>query len=109
MSAERLLSAFVITVALLGRAAAQEQPPSGTQVSFERAIAEYDVQRFGTAFDLLARLADAGHHEAARIALLMHVHGPRLYWQRFEVDAARRAQWVATALIESNFAAAPRP
>ena len=109
MNTDSLLFVCAITVAFFGRAVAQELPPSGAQVGFERAIAEYEVQRFGTAFDMLARLADAGHREAARVAVLMHAHGPRLYGQRFEVDAARRARWVDTALIELNLAALPRP
>ena len=43
-----------------------------------RAMAEYEQQRFATAFDALTGLADAGHRDAARIALLMVAHGPRL-------------------------------
>jgi hypothetical protein len=64
---------------------------------FERAMQDYEMAHHGRAFDALARLADAGHGEAARVALLMSAHGRRLYGQAFDVDAARRARWLDAA------------
>lgn len=109
MSADRLLFALALASAFLTRALAGEPAPAPAEGSFARAIAEYEVQRFPAAFEALARLADSGHPEAARIALLMHAHGPRLFGQRFEVDATRRSRWVDAALIEFKLAASPRP
>ena len=84
------------------------QPVAATAPVFERAMVDYEQQRFASAFDALASLADAGHRDAARIALLMFAHGPRLYGQRFDAEAARRARWVdaATGL---SIVAMPRP
>ena len=84
------------------------QPAAAAAPVFERAMADYEQQRFASAFDALASLADAGHRDAARIALLMFAHGPRLYGQRFDAEAARRARWVdaATGL---SIVAMPRP
>jgi hypothetical protein len=94
--------AFVLRVILCGATlalspAAPAQTASGGQAAFEQAMADYERQHFAAAFDGLARLADAGHSEAARMALLMRAHGPRLYGQRFEVDAARRTAWLDVA------------
>ena len=107
MSADSLLFISAVVLAFAGRALAQERAPSDAAPGFERAIAEYEVQRFPAAFDVLARLADAGHPEAARIALMMHAHGPRLYGRRFEVDATRRARWLDAAAPQPRLATLP--
>lgn len=64
--------------------------------TFDGAMDEYTHEHYVEAFDALARLADAGHAEAARMAMLMHDHGPRLFGHRFDLDAARRARWNLT-------------
>jgi len=64
---------------------------------FERAMLDYEQARHAQAFDALARLADGGHADAARIALLMVSHGPRLYGRRFEIDRVRRERWLDAA------------
>jgi hypothetical protein len=64
---------------------------------FDAALQAYEQQRYDVAFDALARLADDGHPDAARIALLMAAHGPRLFMQRFELTAARRDRWLDAA------------
>lgn len=90
MNAERRRWLGAALLAGVGPARAQD----GT---FERAMQEYELARHARAFDAFARLADAGHAGAARIALLMVSHGPRLYGRRFEVDAARRERWLDAA------------
>lgn len=87
--------------------AAQAQPPS----LFDSAMDAYAQQRFRDAFDGLARLADSGHGDAARIALLMVAHGPRLFSQRFEIAPPRRAQWLdaASAQAQHNAGSVDRP
>jgi hypothetical protein len=65
--------------------------------TFDEAMQAFSVQHFRRAFDGLARLADAGDGEAARIALLMVAHGPRLFGERFDVAAPQRARWLDLA------------
>jgi hypothetical protein len=80
---------------------AQAQPPT----AFDAAMDAYAHQRFRDAFDGLARLADGGHADAARIALLMVAHGPRLFMQRFDVTTAQRQQWLDLASAQAARAA----
>ncbi len=82
-----------LTALTLAAPSAHAQPPT----LFDSAMEAYAHQHFRDAFDGLARLADGGHADAARIALLMVVHGPRLFSQRFEIAPARRQQWLDLA------------
>jgi cytochrome c-type biogenesis protein CcmH/NrfG len=66
---------------------------------FDHAIDAYTHEHYGEAFRALAQLADAGHARAARMALLMHDHGPRLFGHRFDADAARRARWLSASRL----------
>lgn len=99
---------LALALALVAGGPARAQPVTATAPTFERAMADYEQQRFAPAFDALAGLADAGHRDAARIALLMLAHGPRLYGQRFEADPARRVRWVDAA-TSLPLVATPRP
>jgi hypothetical protein len=65
--------------------------------AFDHAMQAYSVQHYRRAFDGLARLADAGDAEAARIALLMVAHGPRLFGEPFDVTSSQRALWLEHA------------
>jgi hypothetical protein len=65
--------------------------------TFDEAMQAFSVQHFRRAFDSLAQLADAGDGEAARIALLMVAHGPRLFGERFDAAAPQRARWLDLA------------
>ena len=47
------------------------------------------------AFEQLVPLADQGDAAAARIALMMHQHGTRLFAGAFPATAAQRAHWLA--------------
>jgi hypothetical protein len=90
-----------LTALALAMPAAQAQSPT----PFDTALEAYAHQRFRDAFDSLARLADSGHADAARIALLMAAHGPRLFSQRFEIAPARRQQWLDLASARAQRAA----
>lgn len=109
MSAERVVG-LALALALVASALspARAQPVATTAPTFDRAMADYELQRCAPAFEALADLADAGHRDAARIALLMLAHGPRLYGQRFEADPARRVRWVDAA-TSLPLVATPRP
>lgn len=71
--------------------------PLRAATPFEQAMHDYDQQRFGSAFAAFGALADAGHAEAARIALLMSVHDRRLYGIALPLDGARRQRWLDAA------------
>jgi hypothetical protein len=90
-----------LTVLTLAAPVAQAQMPT----AFDVAMDAYAHQRFRDAFDGLARLADEGHADAARIALLMVAHGPRLFSQRFHIPTAQRQQWLDLASAQARRAA----
>jgi hypothetical protein len=72
-------------------------PLAQAPTEFDLALQAYVRQDFRSAFERLAGLADAGHGDAARMALLMAAHGPRLFSQRFEVVGQRRERWLDAA------------
>jgi hypothetical protein len=86
-----------LTALTLAAPAAQAEPPT----AFDQAMDAYAHQRFRAAFDGLARLADDGHGDAARIALLMVAHGPRLFSQRFEITLVQRGKWLDAAVAQA--------
>jgi hypothetical protein len=95
-TALRRLALCVALAALSGAALAQAGVDR--QAAFERAMADYDRQHFSAAYQALWALADQGHVEAARIALLMAAHGQRLYGMRFAIGPVQRERWLAAAL-----------
>lgn len=76
-------------------------------VRLEQARADYDAGRYRQAFDAFSRLADRGDAEAARIAVLMARHGPRLYGDDFTVSAEQATRW--TSLVEGTSVAKRQP
>jgi hypothetical protein len=93
---------------MLAPPVAQAQAPS----AFDGAMQAYSMQHFRQAFDGLAPLADGGNADAARIALLMVAHGTRLFGQRFDIAAQRRARWLdiaSAALVQDPTASSSEP
>ena len=78
--------------------AAPAQTGSARQAAFERAMADCERKHFAEAYQALWVLADTGHADAARIALLMADHGQRLYGMRFAIGEVQRERWLAAAL-----------
>lgn len=72
-------------------------PPEATSVQFDAAMLHLERSQWPQAFERFSVLADAGHEPAARIALLMHSQGTRLFGGRFAVDALRRERWLDVA------------
>jgi hypothetical protein len=66
---------------------------------FELAMSRYERCHWHQAYTLLAMLADEGHAQAARTALLMHAHGPTMYGLDFPAAAERRERWLAIAAM----------
>lgn len=60
---------------------------------FEAAMQQYDDSHYGAAYEQFASLADQGHDEAARIALLMARFGPQLYGHQWPASAEQKAHW----------------
>jgi hypothetical protein len=70
---------------------------SATTDAFDNAMQAYADSHYDTAFTQLGALADQGHAESARIALMMARFGPVLYAARWSVDAQRKARWLELA------------
>ena len=77
----------------------ESAPRQAQLASFDRAIAHFASGEWARAFDELSLLADAGHREGARIALLMGERGPRLFGRSFVIDAERRRRWREAARL----------
>ena len=78
-------------------AAAQTASASSQAALYEAALDDYEANRWPQAYAALARLADGGHGDAARIALLMLRHGRPLYGMDFTASARQRQHWANTA------------
>ena len=68
-----------------------------TPSAFDRAIEHFAHGHWSAAFEQLVPLADAGHREAARIAMLMTTRGPRLFGQAFPASPSQRTRWHVVA------------
>ena len=87
--------AWWLCVASLAALAAA--PAAAADDGFAAAMGAYDEGRHALAYDRLVALADAGHPEAARIALLMLRYGPRLYGVRLAATPTQVDRWLAAA------------
>ena len=63
---------------------------------FTEALRLHDDGRWSAAYEVFAGLADRGHGDGARLALMMHLHGAQVY----------RAEWPATTAQVENWRAA---
>lgn len=91
-----LSSAPALSVVAVPAAAQTASAPSQPAL-YEAALEEYEANRWPQAYAALARLADGGHADAARIALLMQRHGRSLYGMDFMARAQQRQHWAHTA------------
>jgi len=90
-SASTLVKAFPLyTLAATGEATAQLSPLDG-------AISHFVDSDWPRAFEQLVPLADQGHPEAARIALIMHQRGARLFGGSFPASATQRSHWLTVS------------
>lgn len=88
--------AFVLACGIAGAASAQSSALPSLQDRFELAMQAYETQHFQSAYDQLVRLADEGHAEAARIALLMARYGRPLYGIECAASGTQRVAWTRT-------------
>ena len=89
-------AAAALSVVAVPAAAQTARAPSQAAL-YEAALDEYEANRWPQAYAALARLADGGHGDAARIALLMLRHGRPLYGMDFTASARQRQHWAHTA------------
>jgi hypothetical protein len=73
--------------------AAAPTDPGEAARQFEAAMEAYERNHWLEAFTALARLADHGHAEAARIASLMQRHGTALYGMHFATAPGQLQRW----------------
>ena len=76
-------------------------PAEAATVHFDVAMQYLERCQWPQAFQRFAVLADAGHDQAARIALLMQAHGTRLFGGRYTAEASRRERWLDAAAARS--------
>lgn len=104
MSLRATVSArLVLSACLAGSLLAQASNSRADEAALpdplmHQALAAYEVNHWQKSFAAMGALADAGHADAARVALLMTRHGSALFRERFEVTPARRLQWLETAV-----------
>ena len=97
-------SQFILNVlfGLLWCASAAAATPSGEAVrpdaQFNEAMDLYSLGKWAAAYGRFASLADKGHAEAARIALLMLRHGSKLYGHTWGASQPQINQWMTLAL-----------
>lgn len=65
----------------------------------QAALEAMQQSRFADAFAQLAPLADEGHPQAARMALLFAQRGTRLFGGRYEASDARQRAWRRAAAV----------
>ena len=63
----------------------------------QRALHALQQSRWDEAFSQLTPLADEGHPQAARLALLFAQRGTRLFGGRYEASAAQQRAWSRVA------------
>ena len=90
-------AAFALTVAGPSRAAPTDDD------RFVGAMQLYHDCHYSAAYGRLAQLADGGHPEAARIALLMVRLGPQLYRNEWSATQNQIHHWIETARINPQF------
>jgi hypothetical protein len=104
METQIIPSRFILNVlaALFLCTNAAAATPSGeavrSEAQFSEAMDLYSLGKWAAAYGRFAALADQGHAEAARIALLMLRHGSKLYGASWGASQPQINQWMKLAL-----------
>lgn len=95
-----LIPCVLASVLLCANAAAATSPADAARADtqFNEAMDLYGTSRWAAAYGRFAALADRGHAEAARIALLMLRYGSRLYGHDWGASQPQINQWMELAL-----------
>ncbi len=101
-----------LRASLLQDAAATPEPAQGCTIAseyrsrFDAVVALYDQGEWREAFAQVARLADAGHAPAAKLALLMSRYGAALYAAPLRADPLQIARWASLVIDAVKWKAA---
>ena len=90
----------ILCVAGIALATAMPTSAASDEERFADAMALYRDGRYSAAYGHFATLADGGHADAARIALLMVRFGPQLYgvpWSASDYQVARWADFASAS------------
>lgn len=96
-----LLLSPVLAALLLCAQATAATPAANApsvQAAFDDAMDQYREGRWSAAYGRFAALADQGHAEAARIALLMLRYGARLYGHHWGASQPQINEWMKLAV-----------
>jgi len=96
LSRQSPLSDWLLAWALaLAAGGAPAQPALDTTMSrdFDEAFAAYERNHWPEAYRAMSALAERGNADAARIAVQMWRHGPKLYGQSFTASKAQVEDW----------------
>lgn len=63
----------------------------------DEALEDLEYGDWSRAFEVLVPLADAGVCEAARLSLMMHEHGARLFGGSFPATRSQCSRWLAAS------------
>jgi 2,4-dienoyl-CoA reductase-like NADH-dependent reductase (Old Yellow Enzyme family) len=88
-----LACAALAGAVLAGTANAQTATAVDPTQAFDAAMAAYERNHWVAAYAAFTALADAGHGEAARMALQMWRYGPALYRTSFAADPLQLERW----------------
>ena len=69
-----------------------------SETAFTEAMEQYEQGKWSGAYGRFVALADHGHPEAARIALLMQRHGVKLYGSDWGASQPQVDRWTKLAL-----------
>ncbi len=86
-----------LCIAVLALSAAYTAHAAVDDDRFEAAMQLYHDGRYAASYTRLAELADTGHAESARIALLMLRFGPSLYGTRLTAPPQQVNRWLEVA------------
>lgn len=87
-----------VLAALLLCTHASAATTASVEAAFNDAMEQYRDGRWAAAYGRFAALADQGHAEAARIALLMLRYGARLYGHEWGASQPQINQWMKLAV-----------
>lgn len=86
-----------LAAALFGAIASAGAGGASPEQAFDDALALYRQGSWSGAYGRLCALADKGHAEAARMALLMLRHGSKMHGNDWGASQAQIRRWTALA------------
>jgi hypothetical protein len=100
--------ARILCVALLAALATTSAAAAVDEETFDAAMQLYHNGHYPGAYGRLAALADEGHAEAARIALLMFRYGSQLYGNAWSASSDQVQRWSRLASVKPPHVVADR-